>query len=158
MGYTVDLMEEKVMEGFIMRKLSVYSEKVLRKILIDGRKYNLGLFFYFIIQAGSAHQVVQLHMTNWSPDGSCSHLATITSVINEMSAIQRRSGNHPVVVHCRYSVVQWTAVNNTGVDYCGMWLSVHWNVESLSRTVVPSLFGTSSPLPSLAAQQLSNLH
>jgi hypothetical protein len=52
-------------------------------------------------QAGSAHQVVQLHMTNWSPDGSCSHLATITSVINEMSAIQRRSGNHPIIVHCR---------------------------------------------------------
>ncbi|CAI8006852.1 Receptor-type tyrosine-protein phosphatase alpha [Geodia barretti] len=80
-GYTVDLMEEKVMEGFVMRKLSVYSEK-----------------------EGSAHQVVQLHMTNWSPDGSCSHLATITSVINEMSAIQRRTGNNPVVVHCSDTV------------------------------------------------------
>ena len=54
-------------------------------------------------QTGSAHQVVQLHMTNWSPDGSCSHLATITSVINEMSAIQRRTGNHPITVHCRYA-------------------------------------------------------
>ncbi|CAI8010576.1 Receptor-type tyrosine-protein phosphatase alpha [Geodia barretti] len=80
-GYKVDLMEENVMEGFIMRKLSVYSEKASR-----------------------AHQVVQLHMTNWSPDGSCSHLATITSVINEMSAIQRRTGNHPVVVHCSDTV------------------------------------------------------
>ncbi|CAI8056628.1 Receptor-type tyrosine-protein phosphatase alpha [Geodia barretti] len=80
-GYKVDLMEENVMEGFIMRKLSVYSEKASR-----------------------THQVVQLHMTNWSPDGSCSHLATITSVINEMSAIQRRTGNHPVVVHCSDTV------------------------------------------------------
>ena len=28
-GYTVDLMEEKVMEGFIMRKISVYNQKVI---------------------------------------------------------------------------------------------------------------------------------
>ena len=57
----------------------------------------------YVLQTGSAHQVVQLHMINWSPDGSCSHLATITSVINEMSAIQRRTGNHPITVHCRYA-------------------------------------------------------
>ncbi|CAI8020968.1 Receptor-type tyrosine-protein phosphatase alpha [Geodia barretti] len=79
--YTVDLMEEKPVKGFVMRTLVVVNEK-----------------------AGSAHQVVQLHMTNWSPDGSCSHLATITSVINEMSAIQRRTGNNPIIVHCSDTV------------------------------------------------------
>ena len=30
MGYTVDLMEEKAMEGFIMRKISVYNQKVFQ--------------------------------------------------------------------------------------------------------------------------------
>ncbi|CAI8036567.1 Receptor-type tyrosine-protein phosphatase alpha [Geodia barretti] len=79
--YTVNLMEEKPVKGFVMRTLVVVNEK-----------------------AGSAHQVVQLHMTNWSPDGSCSHLATITSVINEMSAIQRRTGNNPIIVHCSDTV------------------------------------------------------
>ena len=30
-GYTVDLMEEKVTEGFTMRKISVYNEKVIEQ-------------------------------------------------------------------------------------------------------------------------------
>ena len=119
------------MEGFIMRKLSVYSEKVLRKVFIDGRKYNLG---FFVIQAGSAHQVVQLHMTNWSPDGSCSHLATITSVINEMSAIQRKTGNNPVVVHCRSGTSLWYNGQLSTISGVGMWdVAINpRNVESLS--------------------------
>ena len=49
-----------------------------------------------------SHQVVQLHMNNWAPDGTCSNLNTITSVMREMIDIQMKSGNHPIVVHCRY--------------------------------------------------------
>ena len=52
-------------------------------------------------QTAEAHQVVQLHMLNWSPDGSCSKLSTLTSVINNVVNIQMRTGNNPIVVHCR---------------------------------------------------------
>ncbi|CAI8036568.1 Receptor-type tyrosine-protein phosphatase alpha [Geodia barretti] len=96
--YTVNLMEEKPVKGFVMRTLVVVNEKVTTQ-----HRYSL-ITFPCVQQAGSAHQVVQLHMTNWSPDGSCSHLATITSVINEMSAIQRRTGNNPIIVHCSDTV------------------------------------------------------
>ena len=95
--YTVDLMEEKPVKGFVMRTLVVINEKVN---LYTKHRSNL-IIVPPVQQTTSAHQVVQLHMTNWSPDGSCSHLATITSVMNEMSAIQRRTGNHPIIVHCR---------------------------------------------------------
>ncbi|KAL5486469.1 hypothetical protein EMCRGX_G018952 [Ephydatia muelleri] len=47
-------------------------------------------------------QVTQFHITNWSPDGVCTNLATITDVIEEVDKVQRRTGNQPIVVHCRY--------------------------------------------------------
>ena len=56
-------------------------------------------------KASDVHEVVQLHMLNWSPDGSCSNLNTITSVIREMIDIQMKTGNHSIVVHCRCDLV-----------------------------------------------------
>ena len=50
---------------------------------------------------GKVHQVELLHITNWSPDGHCSNLSSVTGVMEEMSRIQRRTGTHPIVVHCR---------------------------------------------------------
>ena len=59
-------------------------------------------FLQFCLQQTSdVHEVVHLHMLNWSPDGSCSNLNTITSVIREMIDIQMKTGNHSIVVHCR---------------------------------------------------------
>ena len=52
-------------------------------------------------QTGSVHQVVQLHIANWRSDGSCSSLASVRDVIDQMCAVQRRTGNHPITVHCR---------------------------------------------------------
>ena len=52
-------------------------------------------------QTAEAHQVVQLHMVNWSPDGSCSKLSTLISVISDMTDIQMKTGNNPIIVHCR---------------------------------------------------------
>ena len=46
--------------------------------------------------------MTQFHITNWTPDGVCANLATITEVIEELDKVQRRTGNHPIVVHCRY--------------------------------------------------------
>ncbi|CAI8058578.1 Receptor-type tyrosine-protein phosphatase alpha [Geodia barretti] len=79
--YTVDLLEEKAVKGFLLRKITVYN-----------------------IKTADAHQVVQLHMVNWSPDGSCSNLTTITCVIREMTDIQMKTGNQSIVVHCSDTV------------------------------------------------------
>eukprot|EP00731_Ephydatia_muelleri_P019044 Em0011g1084a len=49
-------------------------------------------------------QVTQFHITNWSPDGVCTNLATITDVIEEVDKVQRRTGNQPIVVHCSDTV------------------------------------------------------
>ena len=116
--YTVDLMEEKVMEGFTKRTISVYNEKVIL--------FCISVHMTCSLQTASAHQVFQLHMTNWNPDGSIPELAPLVSVINETSAIQRRTGNKSVLVHCRsdnvhnvalyYLAQLWSAPQ---YEYCG---------------------------------------
>ena len=57
---------------------------------------------YLFLQSGKAHQVTQFHIVNWDPDGRCSNLRTITDVIKEATKVQMRTGNHPIVVHCRW--------------------------------------------------------
>ena len=52
-------------------------------------------------QSGEGYQVMQLHITNWSPDGHCKDHSCVTDIIAEMSRIQMRTGNRPIVVHCR---------------------------------------------------------
>ena len=59
------------------------------------------IYIATLSQLGKAHQVIQLHMTNWAPDGRCSNLTSIVDAIGEMSKIQRRTGNHPILIHCR---------------------------------------------------------
>ena len=56
---------------------------------------------FFSLQSGKAHQVSQFHIVNWNTDGSCANLKTITDVIEEVTKVQMRSGNNPIVVHCR---------------------------------------------------------
>lgn len=47
-------------------------------------------------------EVTQFPITNWTPDGVYANLATITEVIEELDKVQRRTGNHDlIVVHCR---------------------------------------------------------
>ena len=57
--------------------------------------------FLCCLQSGSVHQVSQFHITNWAPDGSCDRLSSVSSVVEEMGKVQRRTGNHPITVHCR---------------------------------------------------------
>ena len=54
-----------------------------------------------LLQSGRTQQVSQFHITNWAPDGSCPSLKTVTDVIDEVGKVQRRTGNRPIVVHCR---------------------------------------------------------
>ena len=51
------------------------------------------------------HEVTQFHIQNWSAQGKCSDVLTITNVIEEMYRVQRKTGNNPVVVHCRLVVL-----------------------------------------------------
>ena len=53
------------------------------------------------LQSGSVQQVSQFHITNWAPDGSCANLKTVSSVVDEMTKVQRKTGNHPIAIHCR---------------------------------------------------------
>ena len=57
--------------------------------------------YYCFLQSGNACQISQFHITNWAPDGSCSNLRSVTDVIEEVSKVQRRTGNQTIVMHCR---------------------------------------------------------
>ena len=61
----------------------------------------LSVIVFMFIQTGKSQQVSQFHITNWAPDGSCGNLKTVTDVIAEVWKVQRKTGNHPIVVHCR---------------------------------------------------------
>ena len=58
------------------------------------------------LQTQSVHQVTQLHITNWTASGQCSNLESIIYVIEEMTKVQIRSGNKPIVVHCSDTVTR----------------------------------------------------
>ena len=49
----------------------------------------------------NAHQVTQFHITCWAPDGQCSNLKCVVNVIEEVTKVQRQTGNKPVFIHCR---------------------------------------------------------
>ena len=55
-----------------------------------------------LLQSNKAHQVMQFHMKCWSPNGHCSNLTSVIDVIDEVGKVQRRTGNHPILVHCRW--------------------------------------------------------
>ena len=48
------------------------------------------------------HEVTQFHIQNWNPQGKCTNMQTIIAVVEEVIKVQRRTGNNPIVVHCRY--------------------------------------------------------
>ena len=52
--------------------------------------------------------MTQFHITCWRADGHCSklNLKSVTDVIEEMTKVQIRSGNKPIVVHCSDTVTR----------------------------------------------------
>ena len=93
--YGVSLISEEVLEGFTIRTLNVYFNKVAMPVALTFPVENL----HFLQKA---HQVTQFHITCWSPSGQCSNLRCVVDVIEEVAKVQRRTGNKPVFVHCRY--------------------------------------------------------
>ena len=83
-----------------------------------------------LLQTQKAHKVTQFHITCWRPDGHCSNLKSVTDVI-EMTKVQIRSGNKPIVVHCSDTVTRsgmFCAIATTiekckteGVVECSRW-------------------------------------
>ena len=65
-------------------------------------QFTIGSVFFSFFQSGKAHQVSQFHIVNWNADGRCSNLKTVTDVIEEVTKVQMRTGNNPIVVHCRW--------------------------------------------------------
>ena len=59
-----------------------------------------------ILQTQKAHLVTQFYIKCWEPDGHCSNLKSVTDVIEEMTKVQIRSGNKPIVVHCSDTVTR----------------------------------------------------
>eukprot|EP00731_Ephydatia_muelleri_P019048 Em0011g1088a len=66
--------------------------------------YTIRTLYLAAAKSTQIQQVTQFHITNWSPDGVCTNLATITDVIEEVDKAQRRTGNQPIVVHCSDTV------------------------------------------------------
>ncbi|CAI8052760.1 Receptor-type tyrosine-protein phosphatase alpha [Geodia barretti] len=79
--FKVDLLGEELMDNSVLKTLSVTHT-----------------------ETGKSHQVSQFHITNWAPDGSCGKLNSVSSVVEEMTKIQRRTGNHTITVHCSDTV------------------------------------------------------
>jgi protein tyrosine phosphatase len=79
--FSVELLGEEMMDGYVLRTFSIAHSG-----------------------SGTAHQLSQFQVTNWAPDGSCGKLSSVSSVVEEMSKVQRRTGNHPIVVHCSDTV------------------------------------------------------
>ena len=96
--FTVELLQEEKLSGFSIRNYGVYNEKVslLSPPLLQ-------FYLWLPLQSNKSHQVNQFHITNWAPDGHCSNIKSVTDVIEEVGKVQRRTGNHPIVVHCRYA-------------------------------------------------------
>ncbi|KAL5486451.1 hypothetical protein EMCRGX_G018928 [Ephydatia muelleri] len=66
--------------------------------------YTIRTLYLAAAKSTQIQQVTQFHITNWSPDGVCTNLATITDVIEEVDKVQRRTGNQPIVIHCSDTV------------------------------------------------------
>ena len=60
------------------------------------------LFFVASMQTQKAHQLTQFHITNWNSSGKCENFKAVTDVNEEVIKVQRRTGNNPVLVHCKY--------------------------------------------------------
>eukprot|EP00731_Ephydatia_muelleri_P019065 Em0011g1105a len=85
--------------------IEIYGEFTIESGEQEARDgYTIRTLYLATAKSTQIQQVTQFHITNWSPDGVCTNLATITDVIEEVDKVQRRTGNQPIVVHCSDTV------------------------------------------------------
>ena len=112
----MDLLEEEHLEGFTMRSLSLLEAKVRSRLSSPPPHTHTHRYLLTsstlpspplpspTFQSGKAHQVIQFHIHNWRPDGHCSNFRAVTDVIEEVGKVQRRTGNRPILIHCRWAL------------------------------------------------------
>ena len=101
--FTIDNLGEESVSGFVIRQLSVLSEKVRKchLLILCCLRTSSCEIFVASVQTQKAHQVTQFQITNWRSDGRCENFKTVTDINEEVIKVQRRTGNHSIVVHCK---------------------------------------------------------
>ena len=79
--------------------------------------------------------MTQFHVTNWSSDGTCSNLKVLTDVIEEVAKVQRRTGNNPILVHCRYCHPN-TDNHGSGCQGMARCFNIHRQLPVSKETVI----------------------
>eukprot|EP00731_Ephydatia_muelleri_P019064 Em0011g1104a len=104
--FTIESGEQEACDGYTIRTLYLAAAKNVIIAMVETFTPVTLANGEEVASYGSTQiqQVTQFHITNWSPDGVCTNLATITDVIEEVDKVQRRTGNQPIVVHCSDTV------------------------------------------------------
>ena len=91
--------------------------------------------------------MTQFHITNWKSSGKCENLKTVTDVNEEVIKVQRRTGNNPVLVHCKYDkccYLIWTLYNlplsSDTATRSGMYCSVGTTIDRCKTEGVVDVF------------------
>ena len=95
--------------------------------------------------------MTQFHIRNWSLQGKCSNVHAIINVVEEMYRVQRKTGNNPVVVHCRLALLSclFTGIyplsfssffSSDTVSRSGMFCAVATNIDCCKTESVVDVF------------------
>jgi protein tyrosine phosphatase len=107
--FRVELLSEEKKSGYTLRTFSVQQAKF-----------------------ATPHQVWQFHISDWASDYQCIDINTMITLIEHVSKVQRRTGNHPIVVHgldtvsrsaifCAISTTIERCKTEGVVDVCSRW-------------------------------------
>ena len=87
---------------------------------------------YLVSSGSQKHQVLQLHIPNWSIDGTSPEYGDILQLVKHTSRLQRSiSADRPVIVHC-----------NDGIGRTGTFISIYLNLEQMVHEGVVDIFQT----------------
>ena len=103
--FRVELLSEENRGGFLLRAFSVQQAKVsmvmlymclkIHSVKVSGDTNNCLLFntFQTVVQHSASS------VPEWVSDYQCADVNAIITLIEQVSKVQRRTGNHPIVVH-----------------------------------------------------------
>jgi len=64
--------------------------------------FQLGQHFVQTQETAEWQSVSHIEFLNWTPDGLCANYRPVAGLIKDVIQIQRQTGDHPIVVHCRW--------------------------------------------------------
>ena len=62
--------------------------------------------------------MTQFHITCWDPSGQCSNLKSVVDTVDEVEKIQRRTGNKPILIHCRLNIKERKEPQSLIIFHC----------------------------------------